>query len=250
MSVPDTGVAGLRRILVIGAAVARAEALARQCDASIERVEAATDAAALARESGADLLVFDIPRDARTRHWLPGAAEWQVLRLSPCPVLLADPQAHAAYARVLVAIDPLHEHDRPAALDDALVAAARAVAAPQAHIGLVHCHLPSENMPLRAPGATRGSVIHRRTGTFAAQRAALEAFAARQGIAAAALQIEPGDPREAIPEVATRTGADLVVLGAVARGPVRRFLIGSTTEPVIGRLGCDVLAVTGPRPTS
>ncbi len=247
---PDTGVAGLRRILVIGAAVARADALARQCAASIERVEAAPDAAALARETGADLLVLEAPRDVRTRYWLPGAAEWQVLRLSPCPVLLAGTESHAAYGRVLVAVDPLHEHDRPAALDDALVGAARAVAAPQAHIGLVHCHLPSENVPLRAPGATRGTVIHRRTGTFAAQRATLEAFAARHGIDAAALQIEAGDPREAIPEVATRSGADLVVLGAVARGPLRRFLIGSTTEPVIGRLGCDVLAVTGPRPGS
>lgn len=239
---------GLQRIVAAagagGEAPAQAQAIAAACGAHLHAAAGAVEACpAAARDCGADLLVIVPPRDPHSGRLALEAAHWQALRDSPCPVLLAGAGPARPYRSVVVAVDPMHEHDKPAALDDALVVAAMAVAGPAARIGLLHCYLPPEYVPLRAPGATRPAVLNRREGTLEAHRAALAALAGRHGIGPGRTWLEPGDPREAIPEIAAREAADLVVLGAVARGRLRRLLIGSTTEPVLGRLACDVLTV-------
>ena len=46
-----------------------------------------------------------------------------------------------------------------------------------------------------------------------------------------------------IPAVAQKLGADLVVMGAVARSGLKRVFIGNTAERVLGALPCDVLVI-------
>ena len=66
------------------------------------------------------------------------------------------------------------------------------------------------------------------------------------GIASVRL-MRDGDPPEEIVAAADEWRADVVVLGAHARGPVARFLLGSTAEAVVRRAHCPVLTI-GHRP--
>jgi universal stress protein E len=42
--------------------------------------------------------------------------------------------------------------------------------------------------------------------------------------------------------------ADVVVLGAIARGRMREMLVGGTAERVLDRIACDVLVIKPPGP--
>lgn len=52
-----------------------------------------------------------------------------------------------------------------------------------------------------------------------------------------------GKPCEAILEMAGGRGVDLIVMGAYGREGIKKLLIGSTTEKIIGSAGCGVLVV-------
>jgi nucleotide-binding universal stress UspA family protein len=52
-----------------------------------------------------------------------------------------------------------------------------------------------------------------------------------------------GQPDQEIGALAGEQGADLVVIGQIGRGGLRRVLIGSVTERVIEHAGCPVLVV-------
>ncbi len=192
-----------------------------------------------AGEFAADLLVTGM---GVQRHF--GQAEWRMVREAPCPVLFTQGAPEAGYRNVLVPVDPMHAHDKPAALDEALISAAKALADPAAgRVHLLHCYLPSEYLPLRAPGVPVRGVLHPEKSPLSAHRDALQQLALRHGIAADRVRLEPGDARQGIPDAAAGLGADLVVMGAVARSRLKRLLIGSTAEAVLDRLNCDVLAV-------
>ncbi|CAN5348248.1 universal stress protein [soil metagenome] len=51
-----------------------------------------------------------------------------------------------------------------------------------------------------------------------------------------------GDPADTIVGAAAAQNADLIVIGTDSRGRLAHFLLGSTTDSVIRRAGCPVLA--------
>jgi universal stress protein E len=238
-------------------AAARGQSLANALGAEFRLVSCTRDArgsddqsdgiVAAARDFAADLLVTGYLQSGQGRPAALTRTDWQVIRHSPCPVLFARHAGKAAYREILVAVDPMHAHDRPAALDDALITLAASIAgACGARLRLLHCHLPAEYVPLRAPGAVSAAAIHRGPGSVEGHRDALLELARRHGLAPDAAVLEPADPRDGIPDVAARLGTDLVVMGAVTRSRLRRLLIGSTTEPVLDSLACDFLVLKPP----
>jgi nucleotide-binding universal stress UspA family protein len=52
-----------------------------------------------------------------------------------------------------------------------------------------------------------------------------------------------GDPASEIVRAADEWRADVIVIGTHARGPIARFLLGSTAEAVVRRAHCPVLTV-------
>jgi nucleotide-binding universal stress UspA family protein len=56
-----------------------------------------------------------------------------------------------------------------------------------------------------------------------------------------------GKPHEAIIEIAGGRGADLIVMGTHGKTGLKKLLMGSTTEKVIGRANCAVLVVKATR---
>lgn len=169
--------------------------------------------------------------------------DWQLIRQAEPPLLLVRSAAYDGYQQVMVAVDPVHEHDKPAALDASLLSAGQLVAeAWEGQLHVLHAYLSGEYVPFVAPGAAvpppfsgePPETIHRR---------ALDELLAGRGPPDTHVLLETGDPRQVVPETAARLGAKLVVMGAVARSRLRRWLVGSTAESVLDRLDCDVLII-------
>jgi nucleotide-binding universal stress UspA family protein len=74
-------------------------------------------------------------------------------------------------------------------------------------------------------------------------REAFERFMTARDVAPVCRHLVNGPPAREIPAVARRTGAELVVMGAVSRSGLRRVFIGSTAERVLDALPCDVLVI-------
>jgi universal stress protein E len=62
-------------------------------------------------------------------------------------------------------------------------------------------------------------------------------------MAAKDVRLLDGDPVDALLDAVAKEDADILVMGTVVHGPVRQWLIGSTTEQVMHLAPCDLLLV-------
>src|SRR5690606_21706366 len=68
------------------------------------------------------LLVKDTHDHPVLRRTLLSNTDWNLIRSCPVPLLLVKPREIGAKPNVLAAVDPLHERDKPADLDRAILA--------------------------------------------------------------------------------------------------------------------------------
>jgi universal stress protein E len=179
-----------------------------------------------------DLLITASHRHGRLARWLLANTDWELIRQCPCPVWFVRSPEVAPRPRILVAVDPFHARDKPAALDERLVHAAGVVAGQfGGHVSLVHaCHVPDSSRSIR-------SLIVERA------RHAVQDLASRHGVDADSCEVKAGAPEDIIPAIERRDGADLLVMGAVSRSVDSHPVIGNTAERVIDRVACDLLVI-------
>jgi universal stress protein E len=191
-----------------------------------------------------------IAADHTTTHhapWLLRYTDWELLRASPMPVLLVkSPRPYRAPV-ILAALDPTHSFDKPAALDNEILRFSATLAdALHGAVHAVHGYVPvpanlSSTM-LSTPGELEKVLA-------AAEEAACDALrkvAEPLGISRSRLHVVGRHPTDAVQEVATQTGSQIVALGSLSRSGLDRFLIGNTAEALIDRLNCDILVVKPP----
>jgi universal stress protein E len=77
-----------------------------------------------AKRIGADLIVAERHATPRGSRWLLKFTDWELLRLSPVPVLLIKQQAAYRRPRILAALDPAHTFAKPAELDARILSGA------------------------------------------------------------------------------------------------------------------------------
>lgn len=195
---------------------------------------------------GADLLVAGTFHHSLAQRLGLTNTDWQLIRGAPCPVLMARRDQISGYDNILVAVDPMHAHDKPARLDDRLLGAATELGKLfGAKIHVLHCYLTAEYIPLLAPGAAIPALFDQQSSEDK-HRHAVEELTRRHPIDPERTYVESGDARQLIPAVAQRCNASLVVMGAVSRSRLRKLLVGSTAESVLDRLDCDVLVIKPP----
>ena len=190
---------------------------------------------------GADLIVA--PR--RDRHRLPallGYTDWELLRLSPIPVLLVKTAAPYRRPTVLAAIDPTHAHAKPSGLDPRILDyGAQVGRALRGALHVVHAYMPQPLPP------TLTFDTKRREGLLAeAEYEALQTFdhaLVKRAISSLRRHLVRGEPVAVIPATARKTHSAIVVIGAVSRSALKRLFIGNTAESVMDELRCDLLVV-------
>ncbi len=194
-----------------------------------------------AAATGADLIVA--PR--RARHRLPallGYTDWELLRLSPVPVLLIKTPARYRRPSLLAAIDPTHAHAKPSALDQRILKYAAEVS--DALHGTLHVVHAYRARPL-PPALTFDTKQRKRLLVEYAKeaKAVFDKALVKANIPPSRRHLVAGDPAAVIPAVARKTRSAIVVIGAVSRSALKRVFIGNTAERVMDELRCDLLIV-------
>jgi len=193
----------------------------------------------------ADLIVAECHEGRRLKPWLIHLTDWELLRLSPRPVLLLKNDSAWRQPVILGAVDPSHARTKPVGLDSAIVEYGKLLSRTlRGSLELMHANFPTAFGLLASDPATSVAAI---AELYEAQKKAskekFEAFAAKAGFPKARCHLAEAEPVYGIPHVARQVGADVVVMGAVSRSGLKRVFIGNTAERVLEALPCDVLVV-------
>lgn len=182
-----------------------------------------------------DLVVFE-PEDTRGLS----NDEWRLVSISPTPVLVVRDAAVRPYAAVVAAVDPVRSFDKPADLDDKILDLAKRMRdLSGARLEVVHS-VPAFRSFIADGAAALGDTEK----TLRAQREReLGEMLERAGVPPDAGAVIEGKPADVLTAKASGAEPTLLVLGAVQRGPIARFLIGSTAERVLRTDGGDVAVI-------
>jgi universal stress protein E len=184
-------------------------------------------------KSHPDLLVFQSSHHARLARLMFTHDDYKLIETVPCPLLLMKSDRAYMDACVLAAVDPVHAHDKPAELDDAIVEAARTLAAGlNGTLHICHAHMVDDEA---------------RTAYRVAAESRVKTLASSAHIREDRIHLACGDPSDLVPECARTIGASVLVMGAMSRSALQRALIGHTAERVLDAVACDVLVVKSPR---
>lgn len=170
--------------------------------------------------------------------------DWELLRLSPVPVLLVKDARAYRHPRVLAAVDPEHAYAKPLWLDREILSAGHEIAqALRGTLHAVHAYAPIPVLAFPTGAITKEEVeaMYARSGKEAAKKLKRELRDAE--VRKAVTHVVGRHPADAIAEVAGKIRSTLVVMGAISRSGFKRLLIGNTAERVLDRLNCDVLVI-------
>lgn len=202
-----------------------------------------------ATQSGADLIIAECHEGSRLKPWLMHLTDWELLRLSQVPVLLFRNTRPYQRPAILAAVDPSHQHAKPARLDAEILAAGEGLAASlRGSLHAMHANYPAVfGLTLGDPAIDAVTLAASYEEQKRKDAADFKTFAEKAGIPRARRHLVDGDPVYAIPRAAKAARAQIVVMGAVSRSGLKRVFIGNTAERVLNNVPCDVLVVKPPR---
>lgn len=189
----------------------------------------------LADDEGCDLIVIGAKGMSALKQALLGSVARRVIGLSRQDVLVVPENARNSWQKILLATD----------LSTASKAAenrALEVAAAQNSTLTILSILELPSCLFGEAGALGCSLPPDKSRTLAE----LQGVAAGMGIRAEVLT-GAGEAPQIICETAAQKGAGIIVLGSHGRSGLKRLLLGSTAEKVIGLAPCPVLVVKPPQ---
>lgn len=173
--------------------------------------------------------------------------DWQLIRTSPYPLWLVKQEKFRDKPVIIAAVDPTHEHDKPMALDQAIIDAAKMIAEPtNGDLHLLHTYERLTGIGRAANRAIKSTILpidELDKRIQKTHREALNSLAEKNDLDKEHTHQLPGKTREILPTFTRSKKADLVVMGALARWGIKRMVVGSTAERVLDHLPCDVLIV-------
>jgi universal stress protein E len=194
----------------------------------------------------ADLVVASSRRHRRLERWFLDLTDWQLIRLCPAPLLLVKNSRPWKKPTVLAAVDPLHAHAKPAALDDRILETAELLhGCLGGRLDAAHVHAAAVGVvpgPMGEALLVPGPIAETRKITRRVRKVVAK-LTAQHGIGKGRLHVAAGDPAVMLPKIARRSRSQIVVMGAVSRSDFRRLFIGDTAQRVIDRLDCDICIV-------
>ena len=194
-------------------------------------------------ESGADLLVAESVARSRISRVHLTNTDWQLVRTCPCPLLLAKSDEWTGYDNIVAAVDPMHDHDKPAHLDHEILEAAASFAEKcSGTLEVFHAFKPITAMSLGSEFAAL-PVDYTEEALERTHLDALDELVGPHGIDASKVHLQGGGTEQALADFVDARESSLVVMGAVSRNMLKRLFIGSTAERVLDRLECDVLVI-------
>lgn len=212
--------------------------------------------------AGHDLVI----RAAEDPGWLDrllGSDDMHLLRKCPCPVWLVRCGAPTSPRCVLAAVDvdagyPAEELETRQALNQEVLALAGAVALSEfaeLHVACVWEAVGESflrgafmNTPDDAVAAYVEQARQRSVARLDALMGTLDDLLGTEAVAylKPKAHLVKGWARREIPALAAQLGADLIVMGTVARTGIPGLIMGNTAEAILEQLDCAVLAIKPP----
>jgi universal stress protein E len=196
---------------------------------------------------GADIVFKDTHHHSALTRTLFTNTDWNLLRTCPVPLWLVKPQEIADQPVFMAAIDPMNEHDKPAALDDQILVLSKMLA--EKSNGAVHAFHSYDPRIIVATG-TANMYIPVSLPLDEIEEQMREEHEKRfneitefYGLDDQNAHLVSGLTHEELPLMANKFDADVIVMGAVARNRLKRIFIGATAERVLEHLPCDLLII-------
>jgi universal stress protein E len=200
-----------------------------------------------AAATGADIVVKDTHHHSAVSRALLTNTDWNLIRACAAPLWLVKPKELSEKPVFIAAIDPLNEHDKPAALDDEILVLSKTLA--DASGGAVHA-FHSYDPRIAVATATANAYIPVSLPFDEIEKQMREDHEKRfnevvgfHDIGADNAHLVAGLTHEELPDLAEKVDADVVVMGAVSRNRWKRLFIGATAERTLEHLPCDLLIV-------
>jgi universal stress protein E len=186
-----------------------------------------------------DLVIKDVQQEPLSRRLLHTPIDWRILRHSPVPVMLVRPTTKYLPRRIAAAVDVMgltaSEHPLNRAIVDMALKLGRVCDA-EVHIVQVMAQIlvsTPESLPPYEASA----------GIQKADREAFFEFCRTYSVPDECRHLLDGDPSAVLGRFAQRMNIDLMVLGSAYRSAADRFVLGSTSESVLGEVESDELLV-------
>jgi universal stress protein E len=173
--------------------------------------------------------------------------DWHLVRDCPVPLWLVKPGELTEETTILASVDPMHEHEKPGALDDAILEQASALASSmQGDLHVYHGYDATPAIARAGALAMTPTPIPVQELTHKVEvehKEAFDALLADRGLAEDRCHLLAGSVFELLPKLARKLDASVVVMGSIARGRLQQAVVGSTAERVLEHLPCDLLIV-------
>jgi universal stress protein E len=198
-------------------------------------------------DSGAEIVFKDTHHHSAIARSILSNTDWNLIRTCPAPLWLVKPREITAAPTIVASIDPMNEHDKPAALDDEILQISKMLGEKLG--GTVHA-FHSYDPRIAVATATANAYIPVSLPFDEIEKQMHEDHQKRfgeitsfHGIDNERSHLLSGLTHEELPALAEQIDADLVVMGAVARNRWKRLFIGATAERTLEFLPCDLLII-------
>lgn len=198
-------------------------------------------------ETGADLVMKDTHQHSALDISTLANTDWGLIRTCPVPLWLVKRDVRMPPLKIVAAVDPTHEHDKPADLDSRIIELGSALAREtDAEFHVCHAVDTQETLVRTSPHGiepafTLDPEVLERLREY--HKDAFDTLLKKHDIPDERAHFVEGNVHEVLPNVAAELDARLVVIGAVARSRLKRVFIGSTAEQTLDRMTGDLLIV-------
>lgn len=188
----------------------------------------------------ADLIVKATHHQNVIQRTFFSQTDWELIRHCPVPLLLTKGNKWQDKMMITAAVDPVKNYDKPDFLDDHIVKCAADLRTLfSAKLQLLHVYDPTPLMIYLDQPAINSAEVGEEIRKQHAE--ALHQLALKKGIDETSACLEMGSPVLVIPDFLYENNVDLVVMGAVSRSGLERWLLGHTAEKVLDRITVDIL---------
>ncbi|NRA61675.1 MAG: universal stress protein UspE [Psychrobium sp.] len=189
-----------------------------------------------------DLLVKSTRKHDKLKSIIFTPTDWNLLRKSPCDVLLVKDHAWPNGGTIVTAINAVSEDEAHINLNQKVLQHATDLAKViNAKVKVVNGYPGTPvNIAIEIPEFNSDEY---NSSVKKHHVSATHRIAEQFSISCDDCIVEEGLPEDVIPQASNALDAELVIIGTIGRTGLSAAFIGNTAEHVIDRLQCDLLAV-------
>jgi universal stress protein E len=200
-----------------------------------------------AQDFGANLVIKDTHYHSVLKRSIFSNTDWSLIRNCASTLWLVKPRPPGKKPCFVAAVDPLHERDKPAELDNRIIKTGQELTrALGGELHVFHAFdvtaalavsTDSMTMPIAMPMTEFADAMR------AQHTEAVEALCKAHEIPGDRTHILQGGTRQLLLTLTEQLRADAVVMGAISRSGLKGLFLGNTAEDVLDRLHCDLIIV-------